>query len=306
MSNSSEILPEPGSSSPRESARPASLQSLIEYWGSIPFGLRLLIGVEAAALMGSTGVLVVVALVGKPIASAATDLELVLLGFTIVVITLLTEHSTRSSSRGVQELVELTRAENRLLIEENKAHWSEQRQLFEGLLQGLSRLTELQVQLIDAVRHLDEAQREALRQQAVEAEARRQALRKEIEDQAPSIKVRMRGWEGKIIKHFLGIISNDGPPGADLDVTFSLGGVQRSARGSLVSKGAPFEADFGDISEFPDSGQVSVVCEVSSANKAHRYRSMTLFDYSRNRGFWGSSPKLVRTSPEVPAVAVLY
>jgi len=247
----------------------------------------------------------VIAYLGAPIAGPLTGLELVLLAFTIVVLTLLTEHSTRRSSRDIQSLVEAARSENRTLIEESKTHWSEQNARLDNAIDALKGLAVLQTNLIAAVKQLGQAQQTAVELQTKELEDQREARRREIESQRPTIDVRMRGWDG-VIKHFKGIVSDPGPPGADLDVTFSLGGISISRHAALISKGAPFEPDFGDIGEFAESGQVLVTCEVSSSTKAHRYRFEATYDYERNKGFWGSSPTLNRTSPRVLEATILF
>jgi hypothetical protein len=233
-------------------------------------------------------------------------MELFFLAFTIVVLTLLTEHSTRRSSRDIQSVVEANRSENRALIEESKAHWTDQNRRIDNVIENLASIAKLQAETLVALKQLDASQKAALEQRAKVLAGEADARNREIQDQCPGISIELFGWEGKVIKHFVGSVKNDGPPGADADVTFTLGGFSHSERAATISKGAPFEPDFGDIAEFPTSGQVAVTCEVSSATKTHRYRFVATYTYQRNKGFWGSNPSLSRTSPQQLVATVLY
>lgn len=196
--------------------------SVRRYWTSIPFGLRILLVVETAVLAGSVGVAAALPTFGRSIPQAVTDVELFVLAFTVIVLTLLTEFTTRRSSSDVHRLVDTVRTENQSLIAENKAHWVEQRNHFDGFLKTLSRLIDLQVDLIAAVKRLDDAQRATMAAHEDEMKAREDALLAEIEKHRPVIDIRIAKWEGKVWKHFVVLVYNHGPPGVDLDVTFSL------------------------------------------------------------------------------------
>jgi hypothetical protein len=285
---------------------PEPHSSVRGYWSSIPIGLRLLLIVEVGVLAGTVGYAGLASSSGNTIPPVVFELELFLLAFTIVVLTLLTEYTMRTSSKDIHLLIETVRAENRALIDENRAHWSEQRTHLDGLVKTLTQLTELQAELITAVRRLDEAQRATIDSQKADMKAREEALQKEIEKHKPALDIRIGKWDGKVIKHFKAFVSNHGPPGLDLDVTFSVGGFGASEHFTMVSQGGPCEMDFGDIDQYPDSGEIVVIAEVSGGTRSHRYRFVASYDYHRNKGFWGSSPTLARKSPEVLPAQVLY
>lgn len=283
-----------------------SRSSLASYWSSIPGGLKLLLWIEVLVLAGTTGFAGLVSLTGRPIPNGVTLVELLVLAFTIIVLTLLTEYTTRRSSKDVRLLVDTVQSENRTLIAENRAHWAEQRNHIDGLVKAIVRLTELQSDLIAAVKKLDESERAAVEAQKADMKAREDALRQEIEKHKPALDVRIMRWEGKIIKHFVVFVSNHGPPGVDLDVTFTAGDLGASEHSRIVSQGNPCERDFGDINQYPDSGEIVIMCEVSNGTRSHRYRFIARYEYHRNKGFWGSSPTLFRKSPEVLVGEVLY
>ncbi len=277
-----------------------------EYWASIPFGLRLLLLAEATTLLGTVIFLGFAVWNGWPVLGPVTDLELLLLAVTIVVLTLLTEHSTRRSSSDVSRLIGTVTSTNRTLIEENRTHWSEQRKHLDDAIGALQDVARLEVDLIAAVKNLGEAQKAAIKLQTADLKAREAARQQEIEDQKPRLRVLIRGWQGRVIKHFVILARNDGPPGSDLDGSLSVDGTTRSDRASVISRGAPCDFDFGDIDLFPESGELTITCDVSSANKSHRYRFTAVYDYERNKGFWGSSPKVTRKSPATLDAEVLY
>ena len=228
------------------------------------------------------------------------------LAFTIVVLTLLTEHSTRRSSHDIQSVVETTRSENRALLQENRTHWTAQTKRLDLAIENLASIAQLQAETLVALKHLDKRQQEVFEQRAKELEKEAEARKREVETQCPDISIKMFGWKDKVIKHFVGSIASEGPPGADADVTFSLGGLSTTKHADTISKGTPFQPDFGDIADYNAAGQVTVTCEVSSGTKSHRYRFMVTYDYQRNKGFWGSDPSLSRTSPQQLVATVLY
>lgn len=276
------------------------------YWISIPLGLRLLLIGEAVSLIATVTFLGLSIWTKFPAVGAVTDLELLLLAVTIVVLTLLTEHSTRRSSSDVSRLIATVISTNRTLIEENRTHWTEQRKHLDDAIGSLQEVARLEADLIAAVKNLGEEQRSAIKLQTADLQAREAARQRETEDQKPKLRILIQGWQGRIIKHVVVLLRNDGPPGSDVDGAVSIGGTSRSDRASLVSHGAPCEFDFGDINLFPDEGELTVTCDVSSANKSHRYRFTASYDYARNRGFWGSSPTAVRKSPATLEGEVLF
>jgi len=276
------------------------------YWSSIPLGLRLLLLAEGLTLIGTVVFLWAAFAEGWSVFGSVTDLELLLLAVTIIVLTLLTEHSTRRSAVDVNRLIQTVVSENRTLIEENRAHWSEQRTHLDTVVGSLGQVAQLMADLIAAVRKLDESQRAVVKLQEADLKAREEALRQEIQTQKPKLSISIRKWEGKVIKHFVVSVRNEGPPGSDLDATFVFGAMRSADRASVVSQGAPCVFDFGDINNYPDSGELVVTCEVASATKAHRYRFSATYDYSRNKGFWGSSPTLTRRTPAELEGKVLY
>lgn len=241
----------------------------------------------------------------QPLPVELTGLELLLLSFTVLALTLLTEHSTRRSSDGVLSLISSTKIENRTLIEESKTHWADQKSLMDEAIKALTRLAALQLDLITSVRELGITQRAAVELQAKDVEARETARLQEIEKQRPILTIEVQGWEGHVIKHFVIWVTNDGPPGSDLDVTFSFPPVFRRGSRPIISKGQPLPFDFGDINEYVDTGRIDVICEVSNSLRNHRYRYAASFDYTRNRGFWGSQP-VVTQSGQQAAPTLLF
>lgn len=294
-----------GSEAAPEGPHPSG-SPLHRYWASVPVGLRVLLILETLVLGATVGAAALLSVVGRSIPQALTELELFVLAFTIIVLTLLTEFTTRSSSSDIRRLVQTIQSENRSLISENKAHWAEQRAHLDGLVRTLTRLIELQADLIAAVKRLDESQKATIETQNADMRAREEALRQEIEKHKPAIDIRISRWDGKLIKHFVVFVSNHGPPGLDLDVTFSVGGQGSSEHFAMVSQGEPCEKDFGDINQFPDSGELVVLGEVSNGTRSHRYRFIARYDYQRNKGFWGSNPTIVRKSPDVLQAEVLF
>lgn len=261
---------------------------------------------EGATLIGAVVFLGVSIWTRWSVLGAVTDLELLLLAVTIMVLTLLTEHSTRRSSSDVTRLIGTVTSTNRNLIDENRTHWTEQGKRLDDAVAALQEVARLETNLIAAVKNLSEEQRSAVKLQTADRGAREAARQQEIEDQMPKLRILVQGWEARVIKHLVVLVRNEGPPGSDLDGTVNLGGTSRSDRANVVSRGAPCNFDFGDINTFPDDGALTVTCEVSSANRSHRYRFVAFYDYARNRGIWGSSPKVTRTSPTSLEVEVLY
>lgn len=272
----------------------------------MPNGLKALLGLEMVVLVGTIALSVFASVSGRPAPQSLIEVELIILAFSIVVLTVLTEFTARRSSNDIHSLVETIRSENRSLVAENKAHWVDQKSQFEGFLKTLTRLIELQVDLIAAVKRLDDAQKATMAAHDADLRAREEALRQEIEKQRPQLDIRISKWEGKVWKHFVVLVFNHGPPGVDLDVTFAVDGLGSSEHFAMVSQGSPCEKDFGDINDYSSSGQISVLCEVSSGTRTHRYRFQALYDYERNRGIWGSRPIVSRKSPEVLPAEVLY
>jgi hypothetical protein len=289
-----------------EAEHPSPSSAPARYWIAIPFYLRLLVLGEIGLVAVVVGVAVTTQGSSNSTVRLVTDFELALLALTLLVLTLLTEYSTRKSSQDVHTLIGAVRSENRVLISENKAHWNEQRAHLDSLVGTLRQLVQLQADLISAVKRLDESQRASIEAQKEDIKVREDALRKEIEKHKPALDIRVSRFDGKLIKHFMIFVSNHGPPGVDLDITFSVGGVGTSEHADLISQGAPCERDFGDISHFPDAGALQIICEVSNGTRSHRYRFMAEYRYARNRGFWGSSPEITRLSPEVLEAEVLF
>lgn len=277
-----------------------------EYWASIPLGLRLLLVAEGLTLAGTVIFLGAAVWNGWPVTGAVTDLELLLLAVTIAVLTLLTEHSTRRSSSDVSRLIETVATSNRNLIEESRAHWSGQSKHLDDAIAALQDVARLEADLVAAVKNLGEEQRAAVKLQAEVLKEREAARRQEVTDQEPRLRILVQGWEGRVIKHFVVLVRNEGPPGSDLDGVLNVAGHTRSDRASVISRGAPCNFDFGDINLFPESGELTVTCDVSSASKSHRYRFTAAYDYARNKGFWGSAPTLRRKSPANLEAEVLY
>lgn len=278
----------PASTTPRSVTQKSTGDATPETW------LRdrlLATAVPTAVLL--IGTVVYLRSISAPLPTVISSAEAELIGFTLVVLALLSVYSARSFGTDAALIVGTQRAEmgemrkafheeTTRLLERNAAHWHEQTELLAGAASALKRVVELQsgaldltkagIQLNQELLNL-EHERERLRQAEVDVQRRRLQ---------PQLGIRLEVPQVALLKHMNVWVHNRGMDGRNLVVFF---GVEPTQVMESKAKGIdPQEVrrfDFGDIAAWPGDANLALTCEISDS-LGNRYRFVCHFEYHRN------------------------